>query len=521
MTPLRPDRAPSLRGRPPGSPPRLVEAALQASSVTPGAAPLWLAIHLPQFALELATRGQAAREACVLLDGAGARPRVLLPNALAARLGVRPGMPLGAARALGALRLLPADPRREARALERLGVWAHQFTPLVAAVPPDGLVLEVGGSLRLFGGSAGLLRSIRRGLRELGYRGLVAMAPTALAATSLARASRQVILETAEALPSALQTLPLEVLRLPDRQLQDFYGIGVRTVGDCLRLPRESLGRRFGRELLEALDRMRGQCPDPRPYVPLPETFASQLDLPWEVRQARALTTAAERLLHELAAYLRVRCAATRALDWMLEHTDGTVSRHAVALATPSAEPGRLARLTRERFSRLALPAPVRGIELRAEALESAPSPVSGELFRERTSGPPEDWPQFLERLRARLGERAVRRLLPVEDHRPERACRWVEPLAAPRRQALRLPVAARPVWLLARPVPLCERGGRPELDGPLRLDAERERIESGWWDGEDIARDYFVATDRQGGRWWIYRELGGERKWYLHGIFE
>jgi protein ImuB len=61
---------------------------------------------------------------------------------------------------------------------------------------------------------------------------------------------------------------------------------------------------------------------------------------------------------------------------------------------------------------------------------------------------------------------------------------------------------------------------GHPCRDGMLTLECDRERIESGWWDGRDVARDYYVACDRQGARLWIYRELTGARRWLLHGIF-
>jgi protein ImuB len=52
-------------------------------------------------------------------------------------------------------------------------------------------------------------------------------------------------------------------------------------------------------------------------------------------------------------------------------------------------------------------------------------------------------------------------------------------------------------------------------------LETSRERIESGWWDGAEIRRDYFIARDAQGTRLWIFRELDGARRWFLHGVFE
>ena len=78
----------------------------------------------------------------------------------------------------------------------------------------------------------------------------------------------------------------------------------------------------------------------------------------------------------------------------------------------------------------------------------------------------------------------------------------------------------SRPLWLLAQPEALTTHRGRPRRDGTLELLAGPERIESGWWDGGDVRRDYYVAQTTAGARLWIYRDCTGERAWFLHGIF-
>ena len=82
------------------------------------------------------------------------------------------------------------------------------------------------------------------------------------------------------------------------------------------------------------------------------------------------------------------------------------------------------------------------------------------------------------------------------------------------------LPPGERPLWLLPEPELLAERSGWPWWRGCLRLEGERERIVSGWWDGDGIARDYFIATAPTGERLWIYREIDAGRRWFLHGFF-
>ena len=491
---------------------------------------LWLAIHLPRFTLDMATRGNTEPQACVLVDGQGTRQRVTLVNAEAARLGIRIGMPLGAAHALGEVLPFMRVPAAEQHALAQLCAWAYQFTPMVVPVAPDALVMEVRGSLALFGGLAGLLARLRRELRQLGFNALAfGSAPTPIAAIWLARARHSTPVETLAALPAALSQVPIEVLNLTPKLQQDFCGIGVRTLGDCLRLPRESLARRFAPALLLELDRALGRQPDPRPAFKLPQVFSSRIDFLWEIHHVQALNIAMERLLNELAGILRAQVASVRGFHWRLYHADGSSSDYPLTLVEPSADALHLLRLSREHFLRRSLASPVRGICLEAADFEHRPANPSGDLFagRQGSQGGTETWPRFVERLRARLGGKALQQLTAFPDHRPERAgdtqtfdgtrvqrAAASGPESSPRWRE-------RPLWLTRQPLPLPECDGRPNLDGPLHLDGERERIHSGWWDGAEVARDYFIAHNQHGTRLWVFRELASPRGWYLHGIFE
>ena len=78
---------------------------------------------------------------------------------------------------------------------------------------------------------------------------------------------------------------------------------------------------------------------------------------------------------------------------------------------------------------------------------------------------------------------------------------------------------APRPLWLAPEAEPLAaELEAAPWIlrDGP-------ERIESGWWDGRDVRRDYFVAENPRGETVWIYRDHrygADDGEWFLHGYF-
>ena len=475
----------------------------------------WLAIHFPDLPLEV--YGRAAAESVPLAifhhpEG----QRILLCNARATALGVQPGLPVGAARALARdLHLLPRKPGAERAALERVAAWCGQFTPLVSLVPPRGLVLEVGRSLQLFQGASALLQRVARGLEGLGYRAGLCLAPTPGGAELLAAQGGGPLIGDAPALRTALGRLPLVALDLEVSRLQALHAMGLRRLSDLLRLPRAGLAERLGIAWVQRLERMLGEAPDLRvPYRP-PPRFSARLELPAEVEAAQALLFAGRRLLLELGGFLLAREAGVQRLEWRLRHPQRAASRFTLGLARPERDAERLLELLQERLEHLVLPAPVREIALVARAIEPL-GPIPGELFVEGGQGPAEMDVRFLDRLCARLGRSAVRGLGLAADHRPERAWTYCPPGQGSAGRGR----ADRPLWLSPKPLPLEVRDGRPFREGRLELGAERERIESGWWDGQEVARDYFVAITPRGERLWVYRELGVAGRWFLHGWF-
>ena len=78
-----------------------------------------------------------------------------------------------------------------------------------------------------------------------------------------------------------------------------------------------------------------------------------------------------------------------------------------------------------------------------------------------------------------------------------------------------------RPTWLLQNPKRLTAKNGRVEFEGSLKIISERETYISGWWDGGEVARDYFIAKNDDHRLFWIFKDLKNDKKWYLHGIFD
>jgi protein ImuB len=483
---------------------------------------LWIALFLPDLPLQLAERACASPLACVVADGPALRPLVRCANAAARERGVNPGMPVAAARALaGELGVLQRDEASETLALHNLGCWAGQFTPNIVLQTGEGLLLEVRSTLRLHGGCARLLARIRQGLTELGYQAEPGVAPTPLAAWLLARARhaglRTRMCGNLALLPERLDAVPLALLNWPAAILTQLQTLGVRSIGQCLNLPRDGFIRRFGHERRLELDKALGTAPDPRPYFAPPDTFASRSEFGFEVNAALALLFPLKRLLQELEGFLRGRGAGVPEWHLLLDHWNHGKTCLTLRVAAPERSAERFLALARERLNQTKLIGPVLALGIVADQVL---------LFDESNRGFFPDpckqaigWGHFVDKLVTRLGSARVWRLRAVDDHRPEQAGKQTSAVGtqAPPAPRVRAP---RPLWLLRTPRTLLTEAGNPLCQGRLYLLAGPERIESGWWDGQPARRDYYVARNPRGATFWIYSEHQRGKAWYLHGIF-
>jgi protein ImuB len=415
------------------------------------------------------------------------------------------------------------------RGPEQLAARAHRFTPRVSLAPPDGLLLEVAGSLHLFGGIEGVRGELTDECLRLQVRPVLAFAPTPLAALTAARAGQPLVITDLAQLVGQLAPLPLSALRWPADICARLARAGVRTIGAVLRLPRAGFARRFGVAQLVMLDALTGRTRDVRATHRAPVRFRRRQVPDCELSDHDRLLAALEPLFDALGAFLTAHQCGVAELDCRLMHRNAAATSCRLTLAAPCASGKQLSALFGERLNALQLPEPVRAFELRAEQLLPQRSTCRG-LWQPGEQGGEggEESEDLIERLRARLGPEAVHGLALRAEHRPESA--WVRtgppPVAPPRVAAA--PAAAapetahpvRPLWLLPSPQPLAAHAGMPRRRGPLRLLSEPERIETGWWDGGEVARDYYTAIDRQGVRLWVYREREAPHRWFLHGVF-
>lgn len=478
---------------------------------------LWLALRFPLLSLEIFTRGGTLTGPLAVVASSAAHADIVACNQEARRCRVHDGMPVAAAWALASgLRVFARDSAAECTALERIAACALQFTPKVSIEPGEAL-LEVGGSLKLFGGLNRLWSEVAQAVNAMGYTAVIAAAPTPLAAQWFARAGLSPRIRHEDALRLSLERLPIDVLRLSPPSEDMLHNIGVSTLAECLQLPRAGLARRAGTELLGRLDRALGRIPDPRPAFVPPGNFKAALSLPGAVKQADALLFAAHRLIAELCGWLTAIGKGVQRLGFALSHEAHGETRFTLNLREASRDPSHLTNVLRERLKRLVLPCPTIALAMESELL--LPLASRNQSFLPDDQEQAETTVRLIERLRARLGEEAVQGCDTIADHRPERAWRACEPGKESTAWA-RLPASARPLWLLPSPHPLVEIGNIPQYQGPLTLLTTPERIESGWWDGHDVGREYYIARNPAQSLLWIYRQSREKSGWYLHGFF-
>ena len=448
---------------------------------------------------------------------------------------------------------------------EALGWWALQFTPHVAWVDGEALLLEVSACERLWGGRLALMREIARlnPVPEIPVQ-------RAQGATSLVALARLRMFARGEQPPYELPSgLPLDTLSAARDHLEVLAHLGCRSWGDVEKLPRGGLTRRFGKALRAALDVAYGLAPDGHEWLQLPDVFEQKLELPALAEGAPELMWSANRLLAALQIWLRARQRGAVAIElqWTLDlkRLNGvTLPPHqqlTVRTAEPTQDMAHLRRLLAERLALTTLSAPASWLRLRS--VETAPWAGASTSFLPEDNRKGDKLHELVERLSARLGPQQVLRAVAQADHRPECRQTWRPALHKPQAAASPPPAASQsaarptpgrpkatdgpvgeqgaiyPSWLLREPLRLEVRDGHPCFRGVLRKRVGPQRLEAGWWGGpgqgakegaeeggHPAVRDYYIAESPEAGLVWIFRErpsafLSDEApRWFLQGLY-
>jgi len=502
-----------------------------------------ISVFLPTLSTDRVRRktGDAAPspEAPLILVGRDGRRRVVLAaDAAGQAAGLRVGMPATKAQALvQGLVTQDADPVADAEALERLALWMLQrFAPIVAADPPDGIIIDSTGADHLHGSEATMLATLVDKLAGVGLRARAAIADTWGAAHALARFSVQPgsISEIGKA-SADISRLPIIALRLAPDLVDGLRVLGFDRIGDLLAQPRAPLALRFGPELGRRLDQATGRIAEPieptRPeaLIEVRRAFAEPIGA------AETIARYIGKLAAQLCDALEQKGLGARRLDLICHRVDNRAQAVRVGTGLPLRDAKRMTRLLSDKIETID---PGFGIEIMTLTATVAEPLAPKQAVSSLVEEPEPDVSGLIDLLANRVGERSLYRMAPVASDVPERSVRHI-PALAPETGAEWPGHWPRPSRLFGHPEPIDTvallpdhppasftwRGVRRRVkraDGP-------ERVFGEWWKRDpelDAVRDYFRIEDDAGERYWVFRAgdgedpLTGSQRWFLHGIF-
>jgi protein ImuB len=505
--------------------------------------------------------------------------RVVAVDALAARRGLAPHQNLSDAKA----QVPDLEPREIDRAhvehlFRQFADWHSNASPLVAVLddhqPYGDLCLDITGVSHLFGGEAQMLERLTGRLEAMGFTVGGAIADTIGGAWAFSHFVPGRIIAR-EDLADSLAALPVAALRLAEVEIAALSQVGLKQVGQLYGRDRKGLIARFGASLIARLDQALGLIEERiTPRLPVAEHFAERR-FSEPIGLIDDVLMCAEDLAVQLGLSLEQEQLGAQSFHLFLYLVDHKVISLGVNASRPTRDPMHIARLFRHRSERLAGEYdPGFGIDLIRLGASSLASLESSQTGVFGSTDGSEDLDKLFDRMTSRLGQLAVVRSKPVNTHIPERAVR-LEPAVARTphdAEAAPDPQLVRPLRLLPAPEPVAVVAEVP--DGPPASMVWRrvryrflkasgpERIEAEWWrsgkrlaiapnipaeaeeirqgqlpagskpeiprletfDADAVLRDYYVAEDEAGRRFWLFR-LGlyspeATPAWFLHGFF-
>jgi protein ImuB len=517
--------------------------------------PRVMCVHFPSWSLQRSRqqRPDLQGEPLAIVRPVARGGKVIACCGMARGGGVRPGMLQAESLAvLPELTCLDEDLDADREALARLAEWAQRFSPIVGiedAIAPTCLFLDTTGCADCLGGEEAMIQRACTEFSDSGWTVVIALADTLGAAWGVSHFPRLIrpgpglavcgthegslwVIVANDRHEACLAGLPIAALRLPESTIATLAQLGIEWIEQLAALPRGQIVDRLGTEVGLRLDQASGRAAEViAPFHGEPEAAVSwAFDDPVERREMVAQVV--DLLLERLQGILEKRCRGTRLVECTFEQEGAPMQRLECSLSRPVRLASYLRPLLRTRLEQMQVEAPIRAIGMRALVLERM-TDESGELFDEAGADSEAALAHLLDSLVSRLGKEAVTKARAVADPQPELACRFEcalqssPPEAGAEQQSV---FAHRPLRLLPRPlaidvVALVPSGAPRHLhhagaDHAVAWARGPERIETGWWRGADICRDYYVVETTEGTRWWIFQRLGDGR-WFLHGCFD
>lgn len=542
---------------------------------------LWLCLRFPLLPLEVFTlhkyKGHTEQN-----SGPHNRPaavfeqhRMLVCNCSAIAVGIKPGMSLATVQALCfEICIFDRDPRQETDTLQALAYLCYRFTPMVSIQPPDCLLLEIGGCLKLFKGLRQLLITISEAINELGHEYSPGLAGTLKAAVLLSHAdpgtransdtrtnlntiasaietndltlsvkpehssgspqsARQNseqqscfddfsgVLLKPDVFEQHLHALPLDVLDCSTRLKTSFRSTGFRCLGDLLRLPGAAIGKRYGKNFLTYLKQLTGELADPQQALELPPEFDSTLHFNDGIISTEMLAFPMKRLLLALCGYLYARQLHCNELQWDMSLVGSKTDVLTLHFAQPHNHLEHFLSMSRLKLENRALSAPVESLNLHVAHLHPAEQ-YNADFFGQQDSNKQNDtMAVVLDKLRVRLGTNAVYGLNLADSHIPEQAWQTADFINTSGKSSAITTGGNKPRHSLAADLNSALTGLKSDSNPNLSLNGNTAPINRPLW---LLQEPEPVQAKGQGLYWHGELELlqGPERiegNWWQHGI--
>lgn len=463
---------------------------------------LWLYLHFPKLQLDT-MYADKSQQPLVVVDAK--RFQIIQCSDAAQKQGIKNGMGLGSASTLcPSLQVSPYDESVEQQALADIAQWLYLVTSDLALFPPQGLLLKLTDMLTLYGGLESYWNKISQHLQYLNVQFHYATGFSPFSAILLTKLGSNLVTEEKKHIEDMLRYCPVSAAELNQKQIEKLARVGIVTLNDLLKLPISEIARRFDIELVNYIGKLTGQFRHPVDFYRPPERFQSYLELLFEVENTQWLNKPLKKLLVKLEHFLSLRGQVAYELELRFHQRDNQSEAIILTSACGDYLTARWEKLSQLAMESLMLNRPVQGLTLKV--LRSGEFDASSQDIFSGYTGH-QTALELITTLQAKLGKTQIHKIAPTDDPRPEKStilCHLGKTIPPQPQLA-----ALRPSLILPTPEVLTDKVSL--LHGP-------ERIATGWWDGEAITRDYFIARSKEG-RWlWVFRDR--KMQWFLHGLF-
>ncbi|WP_321283108.1 DNA polymerase Y family protein [uncultured Vibrio sp.] len=464
---------------------------------------LWIYLHFPRLQLDTLF-GDTQEQPVVIVENQCCR--IIQYNDIAEQQGIKLNMGLGSAASLCRdLQVHPYHPKTERKKLQEVAQWLYLITSDVVLMPNQGILLRATPMLSLYEGLDNYWHKVSTHLATLNLSVQFGCGFSPFSAKLMALSGSNQLIEDKARIQQLLSSLPLTLTDLSSATVDKLHRVGVSTLQHLLELPLQDIARRFDIDLVNYVGRLTGQFKHPVDFYHPTESFQVYLELLFELENVQWVERPLVKLLRQLETFLKLRDKVAFELRLTLHQRDKQEQHLQLTSAQGDYLCHRWQQLASLSLESLTLNGPVIGLTLQVirqgEPVSSACDLFTGQKGQMNTL-------ELLSLLQAKLGKHSVLKPEIACDPRPEKACQY-RPADEPNVALSPIPQLLRPAMQLPTPVPLQEQVSL--VHGP-------ERIVSGWWDGDEIMRDYYIAHTRQG-RWlWVFRDQ--HKHWFLHGFF-